>query len=269
MKPNRRKLIGSVQRAFEILDLFDRHRPELGTTDIARALLLPKSTVAGLVHTLEANGYLNQNPETRKYRLGYKLAERTGVMLEQFDLRHVAAPMLAALREDVDESINLAVLDGEEVIYIERLHSSNALGMRSEIGKREKVYSTALGKAILSALPDPELQSLLQQIRFEPRTARTLRDAEALLQDLWRSRQRGYAVDDEENEIGGRCVAAPVFDFAGRVVAAVSISVPVQRLPDEKLGQLGERVRLTAWEISRKLGAHPEELTLNLPEERR
>lgn len=260
MKSNPRKMIGSVQRALEILDLFDRRSPELGTTEISRALVLPKSTVAGLVLTLEANGYLNQNPQTRKYRLGYKLAERTGVMLEQFDLRHVAAPVLAALREEVNESINLAVRDGEDVIYIERLHSTNTLGMHSEIGKREKIYSTALGKAILAALPDTEAQDLVQHISFEPRTPHTMLNAEALLQDLHSTRQRGFATDDEENEIGGRCVAAPIFDYAGRVVGAVSISVPVQRIPDEKISQFGERVRLTAGEISRRLGARPGEL---------
>ena len=115
------KIIGSVQRAIDILDLFDRRTQELGVTDIARILNLPKSTIAGLILTLEYNNYLDQNTETRKYRLGFKLAERAGVFLDQFDLRRIALPVLEELRNSSNESVNLAIRDGEYVIYIERM----------------------------------------------------------------------------------------------------------------------------------------------------
>ena len=251
----RRKVIGSVQRAIDILDLFDDHHAELGTTEIAQALELPKSTAAGLILTLGQNGYLEQNPATRKYRLGYKLAERAGLLLSQFDLRQIAAPALDSLRNRCDESINLAVRDGVYVVYIARLDGTSMLGMRSEIGKRERIHSTALGKAILSTLPESELQDFIARTKFVPVTPRTIVTPAAFLAELQKTRQRGFAIDDEENELGGRCVAAPIFDYRGNSIAAVSISVPVQRFPKEMIEKYGRWVKDTAGEISRKLGA--------------
>jgi len=252
---SRRKVIGSVQRAIDILDLFDEHHPELGTTEIAQALDLPKSTAAGLILTLDQNGYLEQNSATRKYRLGYKLAERAGLLLSQFDLRQMAAPALDSLRNRCNESINLAVRDGAYVVYIARLDGTSMLGMRSEIGKRELIHSTALGKAILSTLPESELQDFIARTKFVPVTPRTIVSPAAFLSELQKTRQRGFAIDDEENELGGRCVAAPIFDYRGSTVAAVSISVPIQRFPRDMIDTYGLWVKATASEISRKLGA--------------
>ncbi len=252
---SRRKVIGSVQRAIDILDLFDEHHPELGTTEIAQALGLPKSTAAGLILTLDQNGYLEQNPATRKYRLGYKLAERAGLLLSQFDLRQIASPSLEALRDRCNESINLAVRDGPYVVYIERLDGTSMLGMRSEIGKRERIHSTALGKAILSTLPEAELQEFIARLKFVPVTPRTITSPTTFLVELQKTCQRGFAIDDEENELGGRCVAAPIIDYRGNSIAAVSISVPVQRFPKEMIEKYGSWVKETAGEISRKLGA--------------
>lgn len=249
-----RKLIGSVQRAIDILDLFEPGLPELGNTDIARALDIPKSTAAGLISTLEHNGYLDQNPDTRKYRLGFKLAERAGVLLEQFDLRQIAAPVLEDLRDRCNESVNLAVRDGDYVVYIERMHGMNMLGMRSEIGKREPIHSTALGKAILASLPKEELREFVKQHDFYPVTPRTITSPETFLEDLLQVQARGYAIDDQENELGGRCVAAAIFDLHAKPVAAVSISVPIQRLPVEQLDTFGAHIQESADKISRKLG---------------
>ena len=251
----RRKVIGSVQRAIDILDLFDEHRVELGITEIGQALDLPKSTAAGLILTLDHNGYLEQNPATRKYRLGYKLAERAGLLLSQFDLRQIAGPALEALRNRCNESINLAVRDGAYVVYIARLEGTSMLGMRTEIGKRERIYSTALGKAILSTLPEAEVQEFLARTKFVPVTPRTILAPADFHAELEKTCQRGFAIDDEENELGGRCVAAPIFDYRGHTLAAVSISVPVQRFPKEMIEKYGRWVKETAGEISRKLGA--------------
>ncbi len=250
-----RKLIGSVQRAIDILELFEPHVPELGNSDIARALEIPKSTAAGLISTLEHNGYLDQNPDTRKYRLGFKLAERAGVLLEQFDLRQIAAPILEELRDRCNESVNLAIRDGDYVVYIERMHGMNMLGMRSEIGKREAIHSTALGKAILASLSKEELRAFVKQHDFYPVTPRTITSPDAFLEALLQIKQRGYAIDDQENELGGRCVAAAIFDLHAKPVGAVSISVPIQRLPEEQLGTFGGMIKEAAQKISRKLGA--------------
>jgi DNA-binding IclR family transcriptional regulator len=254
------KIIGSVQRAMDILDLFDRRTQELGITEIARALDLPKSTIAGLISTLEQNDYLDQNVTSRKYRLGFKLAERAGVFLDQFDLRRIALPVLEELRDSSNESVNLAIRDGRFVIYIERMFGDNMLGMRSEIGKREFIHSTALGKAMLSHLPMAEIKQLIETYDFVPVTPRTITDPVAFLNELERTLTLGFAVDNQENELGGRCVAAPVFDYLGKPVAAISISVPVQRFPEEKTSEFGAMVKEAARRVSLQLGA-------NLPEE--
>lgn len=251
----KRKIIGSVHKALEILELFDRHTPELGTTEIARALSLPKSTAAGLIATLERSSYLEQNPETRKYHLGYKLAERAGVFLDQYDLRQVALPLIEQLSQDCNESVNLAIRDGGYMVYIERVHGPKMLGMRSEIGKRERIHSTALGKAVLASLSDQDVAEFAARYDFIPLTPRTITSSAAFVAELHRTRQRGYAVDDEENELGGRCVAAPIFDYQGRPFAALSLSVPLQRLPVSQFPVLGKQVQHAAEEISRKLGA--------------
>lgn len=251
---NERKQIGSVQRALEILDLFSPQHAELGTTEIAKGLSLAKSTVAGLVYTLHSMGYLDQNPENRKYRLGLKLPERAFLLLNQLDVRHVAIPHLEALRDHCNESINLAIRDGDEVVYIHRLHGAHPLAIRVEIGKRAPLHSTALGKAILSLLPDEELAGFVRQYPFLPITPKTITDPQAFLDDLRQTRTRGYAIDDEENEIGGRCLAAPIRDHTGRVVAAISVSVPLMRLPVDNVPGLGSQVQETALAISRALG---------------
>jgi DNA-binding IclR family transcriptional regulator len=255
-----KRIIGSVQRAIDIINLFDRNTAELGVTDIARALDLPKSTAAGIIFTLEQNDFLEQNAETRKYRLGSKLAERAGVFLAQFDLREIATPVLEDLRNECNESVNLAIRDGDYVVYIERMHGDNMLGMRSEIGKRERIHSTALGKAILSCLPSQELNEFINQYDFVHVTPRTITDPGAFFDALAETAQRGFALDDQENELGGRCVAAPIFDYQHRPVAAISLSVPIQRFPEEKIPDYGARVREAARQISQRLGAtYPQE----------
>jgi DNA-binding IclR family transcriptional regulator len=249
--------IGSVQRAIDILNLFDQQNPELGTTEIARALGLHKSTAASLVSTLAANGFLTQNPETRKYRLGLKLVERAFAMLDQIEIRRIAYPALQQLRDQWNETVNLAILDGPDVVFIERMLGTKALGMRSEVGRRERAHSTALGKAILSCYPTSKVHEWINTYGLPPVTPKTITDPDQFLVELERVREQGYAVDDEENEIGGRCVGVPIFDHTGTVVAAVSISAPTARLPLEDVPRMGAMVRETAKTISRNLGYLP------------
>jgi DNA-binding IclR family transcriptional regulator len=251
------KKIGSVQRAIDILNLFDAQTPELGTTEIARSLSLHKSTTASLIYTLEANGLLTQDPNTRKYHLGLKLVERAFAMLDQVEVRKIAYPHLQALRDQWNETVNLAVLDGADVVYIERMLGTKALGMRSEIGRRAPAHSTALGKAILSCLSNPQIEKFICDHGLPRVTEKTIVEPQKFLAELERVRECGYAIDDEENEIGGRCIAVPVFDHTGQAVAAVSISAPTARLPMTDVPQAGAMVRETAKAISRSLGYLP------------
>ena len=251
------KIIGSVQKSLDILDLFNAATPELGTTEIAAAMGFHKSTVAGLIYTLQAKGYLRQNPATRKYRLGLKLAERASIMLSHVEIRQVALPQLQELHDCFDETVNLAVLDGADVVYVERLLSRRALGMRSEVGKRMLAHSTALGKAILSCWTLELVQAFIKQHGLVAVTPHTITEPAKLLYELDRTREQGFAMDDEENEPGGRCVAAPIFDHTGQVVAAASVSVPTSRLSISEIPKVGMKVREIAKAISCNLGYLP------------
>jgi len=256
-KQTGRKPIASVQRALDILNLFDGAHAELGNSDIARMLDMDPGTVAGLIYTLKINNYLDQNPENRKYRLGLKLAERASVLLDQIDLRKIASPILEDLLEWSGESVNLAILDHQEVVYIERLIGNHSLGIRSELGMRAPLHSTALGKAILANLQKNDLKTILQDYEFIPVTPRTIVDRKDFLSELENVKRDGYAIDEQENELGGRCIAAPVMDHTGKSIAAISISSPIQRFPVEKIPEYGMRIKSAAFELSRNIGFIP------------
>ena len=253
-RSNNRKVIASVQNALKILNLFEGSRAELGNMEISQMLDMNPGTVAGLVYTLKANHYLDQNPVNRKYRLGLKIAERASVLLNQLDLRKIASPFLEELRDWCGESVNLAVLDGKEVVYIERMFGNHALGIRSELGKRAPVHSTSLGKAIAAFLPEQDLELLLENYSFTPITRKTITEYSVFEKELDTVREQGYAVDEQENEVGGRCIGVPIFNHVGYPIAAVSLSVPLQRLPKEQVPEFGEKLAQTANLISKQIG---------------
>jgi DNA-binding IclR family transcriptional regulator len=248
------KVIKSLQRAMNILDLFDEQTSELGVTEIAEKLGMHKSTAAGLIYTLEHNGYLEQEPETRKYHLGFKLVERAFTLLDQIDIREMALPDLQELRDWCDESVNLALRDGGQIVYVARLTTTQSLGMRAKVGYRAPMHCTALGKAILSGSSVKEVEQFITQHGLPAVTRQTITDGEALRQELVRIREQGFALDDEENEVGVRCVAAPIYDHTAQIVAAISVSAPIQRVPMVDVPRFGEKVRDAAQAISCKLG---------------
>lgn len=243
-----------MQRALDILNLFNNGHVELGNAEIARLMDLPTGTAAGLIYTLRINNYLDQNPINRKYRLGLKLAERTAVLFGQLDLRKVAAPFLEDLRDWCGESVNLAVRDGNEVVYIERMFGDHALGIRSELGRRGSLHSTSLGKAIFSFLPESEKQKILSEYIFYPVTPFSITDRDHFIKELEKIKLRGFAVDEQENELGGRCVGAPILDRYSYPIAAISISVPLQRFPEKDIEKYGKKLIDIADIISQKMG---------------
>lgn len=255
-KTSSTRTIGSVDRALAILELFSERAPELGITEMAVLTKLHKSTLAGLVYTLEHRGYLFQNPDNRKYRLGLHLAERAQVALTRFSVTEIAHPHMAALLTLHDESINLAVLENTEVIYIDHMSSSQPLGVHVKIGKRAQISTTALGKAMLAFMPLVDQEALIPRLTLEKLTPKSVETLSQLRADLELTRMRGFALDDEENELGGRCVASAIFDWTGRVVAGISLSAPVQRFTPDLIEHYGADVSVTAAVISRDMGYH-------------
>lgn len=251
-----RRKIASVQKALDILNLFDTDVKELGNKEIANKLNLPTGTVSGLLYTLKTNHYLDQNQDNQKYRLGLRFLDRASVILDQFDIRNIAYPQLKKLSNWCGESINLAIRDESEIVYIERLQSAHSLGFNHELGMRAPIHSTALGKAIVSHLPLNDLSVMLEDYKFFPVTQYTIVERRLFEEELAKVRERGYSVDDQENEVGGRCISAPILDHRHYPVAAISVSAPIQRLPDDQIKVFGEKLREITSTISRRIGFH-------------
>lgn len=243
-----------LDRALAIMETLAAERRELSLAELCRGLQLHKSTVHRLVMVLEQHRLVEKNPETSKYRLGIKLFELGSKSLRGLDIRDHARPYLARLLRETEETINLSILDGADVIYIEKMESQRNLRMASAVGHRFPAYSTALGKAILAELPRDKVSELMKGVKMKRRTPNSLTSLAALHADLEATRSRGYAIDDEENEEGARCVGAVVRDHLGRPVASISVSGPAFRMNKLKVTEIGRAVVDAAMELSADLG---------------
>ncbi len=243
----------SVTKAFRIVELLAA-KPDGGMTlaELSLQLSMPKSTTHRYLATLVALG-LTERDGTDRFRLGTKVVELAGSFLANSDLRREGSAVLEDLAAKTGETVHLAVPSGGEVVYIAKVESIHALRMYSHIGARLPMHSTSLGKAILAHLPAARIDEIILA-PLTARTARTITSARELAAELERIRQQGFAIDDEENEIGVCCVGAPVFDYMAAPVAAVSISGPITRMSRERCVTLGPMVRDAALTVSRRIG---------------
>ncbi|HHV58124.1 MAG TPA: IclR family transcriptional regulator [Firmicutes bacterium] len=249
-------LVQSVNRALAILEALQAAGEGLGVTEIGTRVGLHKSTVYRLLATLARHGYVEQDPATERYSLGLKLVELGTAVLERLELRDLARPYLKRLMEASQEVAHLVVLQDGEVVYIDKVECPGPVKMYSQLGRRAPAHATAVGKVLLAFLPKAQVDAILA--RGLPRlTPHTITDPERLRRELRLIRERGYALDNEENELGIRCVAGPIFNHTGQVVAAFSISGLALRLLPAKLEELGGLVRETSREISARLGYQP------------
>ncbi|TVQ40096.1 MAG: IclR family transcriptional regulator [Spirochaetaceae bacterium] len=246
--------VQSLDRALDILELLAVRPNGLGVTDVATGLGLHKSTAGRLLMALRQRGYLEKDPATATYRVGLKCVELAGAHLDHLELKVEAKPSMYRLSEATGQTAFLAILKSHHMVYVEKTESYNSLRRYSIIGTRAPLHCTALGKAALMALAPERLDAVLDAITLERRTGRTHTSRAGLLRDLERSRRRGYAVDDRENERDIRCVAAPIIDYRGLPIASVSVSGPAAALTDQRLDEIGEVVRRAAQDISGHLG---------------
>ena len=248
--------VRSVRRAIRILEAF-RERSSHTVTELARALKLPKSSVYELVSTLAAEGLVTKEDSTSRYRLGLRLVELARAADQDLEVRQVARPLIEKLRDELNETVQLTVLDGEQILYIDGCESSRQLRTFFQPGDRAPLHCTALGKAILANLPARDKERFLRRKGLRAFTPSTVTDPEALRSELARTAARGYSVDDMEHEEGVRCVGAPIRDREGRAVASISASGPAQRLAPGRDREIARRVMAAAEEISRRLGYRP------------
>jgi len=245
--------LSSVAAAVRLLKAFSEEQTEIGISDLARKLGVAKSTVHRLAVTLCCDGMLEQNPDSGKYRLGISLFRLGSLVRRRMSVSNEARPLLRELREKVNETVHLAVLDGNEIMYVYNLESTQAIRMRSDVGVRKPAYCTAEGQAILAFQP-PEVVDDIIRAGLAARTPQTVTDADKLKRVLEAVRQRGCAIEDEESELGMRCIAAPLRNDAGEVVAAIGLAGPVSRLSKKALATHLPHVIETAAAISARLG---------------
>ena len=248
--------LSSVATSVRLLKAFSEEQVEHGISDLARRLGVAKSTVHRLAVTLCADGMLERNPDTGKYRLGMALFRLGSLVRRRMTLSNEARPLLRELRERVNETVHLAVLDGNEIMYVYNLESTQAIRMRSDVGVRKPAYCTAEGQAILAFQPDEVVEGVLQA-GLPARTPQTITSPDELKRALETIRQRGCAVEDEESEIGMRCIAAPLRNDAGEVIAAIGLGGPLNRLSKKALASYVPFVIDTAAAISARLGHRP------------
>jgi len=255
-KPN--NLVQTIERVSAILNLVGESPEGMSIRDLSSQLDLPKGTVHRLLSSLTYFGYIRQDSGSRHYFLGLKLLELAGLVKSQLDLRKIAEPALHGLADSSKETVHMVIWDDGEVVYIEKVEPPQVTGglrMASRVGSRNPAHSCAVGKILLSYLSEKELDDFLSTKELPPRTAKTITDRAALKRELPAIRAQGFAIDDEENEDGIRCVGAPVFGASGRPVAAISLSGPAFRMTKDVVrNALRKEVMDAAAEISRRLG---------------
>lgn len=247
----------SLRRALAILlHLGEDAGAAGGTTlaELASELAMNKSTLLRLLGPLQEARLVERHDESGRYRLGPRNAQLGQTYLEQLDLRGTAHDVLRALMDETGETTHLVLADFPDVVYVDKVDSTHPVRMHSRIGARQAAYSTAVGKALLAHADETALRRVVDA-GLTARTPNTRTTERKLRADLAAVHQRGYAVDDVENEPDIRCVAAPAFDHTGATACAVSVSGPAARVSRSRVSGLGEQTALAAAEISRRLGA--------------
>lgn len=227
----------------------------LSMIEIQRRAALNKTMTFRILRTLVETGYVAHDPGARHYSLGLRLMEFGSAVSNRLDIVAVSQPLLTDLWEAFDETVNLGLLVDQRIIYAAMLESRQGLRMSARPGNRDPIHSTSLGKAILAFLPEAKREAVVRAAlplaRLTPKTIVELPD---LLADLEATRARGYAIDDEENETGARCIGAPILNGDGEAVAGLSISGPVSRIDDGNVKLIAERLKAACAEIARRMG---------------
>jgi IclR family acetate operon transcriptional repressor len=240
--------VGVLVKALDILDCLATEGPS-PVLRLCERTGVTKPTAYRILKTFDNAGYVVRDEERREYALGPALYGLSRSARSSSDLVRVARPVMERLNDELEETINLGVVSHGEVVYLDTIESTQRLRSTVQLSLRDKLHCTALGKAFLAALSDAETHALLEASRREAMTPRTIVAMRPLLRQLAEIRQSGYAVDDEENELGSRCVAAAIMDSADYPIAAISLSAPTSRMPAAALSRTGQRIAAAAHEI--------------------
>lgn len=248
------RVIQSLARATNILEYLSDYRSGDGLSNISRGVGLSKSTTHSIITSLEKLGYVQQDQVSGKYALGLKLFELGQVVHASMDLRSIAMPYLHSLAQRYQETVHLAVLSKGEVIYIDKVDSPRSIRIISHVGGRNPAHCTGVGKVLLAGLSEEELERVIRDKKLHRFTPNTITEPGKLKIHLAKVRQDGYAQDEEEIEVGLSCVAAPIKNYHGVVIAAISVSGPTGRVANSNICELTTHVVDAARHISAQLG---------------
>ncbi len=257
MPPGKESPATAVDRALAILETIAEGTDGLTNSEISRQLRIPKSTASYILRCLERRGYLYREAEGGKYRLGLKVLDLSHGALKGLNLRDLARPVLHALVDRVNLTAHLAILERGEAVYIERVEAPGFIKMDTWVGRRMYVHSTSIGKVLTAWQPREEVEKILAEHGLKKRTPKTITVASKFLHELDRVRNLGYAIDDEENSTGVRCIAAPVFNTAGAVEAAVGVSGTIAMVNAGTMPKIIDSVKEAARKLSAQLGYSP------------
>ena len=246
-------MLQTIEKASEVLALFDREHPEWGVREVAEALSLAKSSAHDLLTSLEQVGMLGKNDEGR-YRLGWRLVTLSETLLATTELRREARPIMDELADQYRETIHLAVLDDTKVVYVDKLEGKQAVRVElTALGTRLYAHCSALGKVLLAYQPEENVKRIIKAEGLPRFTANTITDANELEQTLVKVRKQGYATDQEEILPDLCCIGAPIHDHTGHVIAAISMSLPAYRFQRSQ-AEFRKAVMRTGKLISERLG---------------
>jgi DNA-binding IclR family transcriptional regulator len=254
-----------VDRVADVLEAFLWLGPELGISELARGIGLPKATTHRLLASLRKREFVTHDAATRRYRLGMRLGELGAVAGASMTWLVEAKPELEALAHEAGETVHLAVLEDDQVLYVDKVESDRSLRMPSQVGRRLPAHCTGVGKALIAFIPEVRLMAIIDRRGLPRFTAHTITDPVKLRAELEVVREVGYATDNEEIEDGLRCIAAPVRDQNGNVIAAISIAGPSSRLPDRVIAARAARVMAAADGITTRLGHSANRLGRSAP----
>jgi IclR family transcriptional regulator, pca regulon regulatory protein len=253
----------SLERGLAVLSAFRSGRPLLGVSELGREVGLSRSTAHRYVSTLATLGYLQQDDATKKYRLGPRVLDLGFSAIHSMELREISAPHLQRLSDDTGYTVNMAVLDGADIVYVERCRSARvgqrAIDLNLHVGSRLPAYCTSMGKILLAYLPRPERDAMLAELELRQRGPNTLTEPRSLIAELERVREAGLAINNEELAYGLRSIAAPVLAQSGAIAAAINLAVHSSMVSmSELVERLGRPLKRTATEISAHIGYRPD-----------
>jgi IclR family transcriptional regulator, KDG regulon repressor len=245
--------VRSVERALDILLCFSSEKPSLSLTQIAEQVGMHKSTIHRLLATLEAKRFVMRDKVTGLYQLGFRFIELASIMLHDIDINRWAQPYLHHLADLCGETVDLALLDGDHVVYLQVVESPQRVKIAAAVGEQLPVYCTATGKAFLAYLPEYQVKAILAT-GMAKHTEYTLTTPDALYQDLHEIRRRGFAISEQEYEKDINAVAAPILDMNGCPLAVIAIVGPSFRLSHDLMMRLGQSILETANAITSEVG---------------